>query len=92
MPASFDSNAMQELQHVSRDRYQRAGGGGAFKVYATSKAYFDARGHNDLRPWDKLLVEVKFRWRYAADTAQEHFRLACHLSKEGFYDGDEIPF
>jgi hypothetical protein len=41
---AFDSNAMHELAALSRDRYQRAGGGGAHKVYNTAKAYHDARG------------------------------------------------
>jgi len=89
---AFDSNAMLELRHVCADRYQRAGGGGAHKVYNTSKAYFDAHGHNELSAWDRLVVETKHRWRYAADTAQEHFRLDCLTSDEGFYHGDSIPF
>jgi hypothetical protein len=90
--SAFDSNAMNELAALSRDRYQRAGCGGASKVYQTSKAYFDARGHNDLPSWERLLVETKYRWEQAADTAQQHFRLACLTSKEGFYHGDSIPF
>ena len=89
---SFDSNAMLELGHLSRDRYQRAGGGGASKVYATSKAYFDARGHNDLPTWERLRIETKFRWEQSCQTAKEHFRIACLTSKEGFYYGDSIPF
>lgn len=88
----FDHNAMHELQHLARDRYQRAGCGGASKVYQTSKAYFDAHGHNELPAWDRLLVETKFRWRCAADTAKEHFRIACLTSKEGLYHGASIPF
>jgi hypothetical protein len=88
----FDSNAMNDLAALSRDRYQRAGGGGAHKVYNTSKAYYDARGHNEQSAWDRLLVETKHRWRFAADTASEHFRIACLTSQEGFYHGDSIPF
>lgn len=89
---AFDSNAMLELGHISRDRYHRAGGGGASKVYATSKAYYDARGHNELPAWERLLYETTFRWKSTCETAKEHFRLACLTSKEGYYYGDDIPF
>lgn len=88
----FDPNAMLELAAISRDRYQRNGGGGAFKVYKTSKAYYDAIGHNDLPTWRRALTEATFRWRDACETAREHFRIACLTSKEGFYHGDDIPF
>ena len=89
---SFDSNAMLELGHLSRDRYQRAGGGGASKVYMTSQAYYTARGHNELSPWAKLWTETKIRWQQAAASAQADFQLDCRLTKEGFYCGDSIPF
>lgn len=88
----FDSNAMHEIAALSRDRYQRAGGGGAHKVYNSSKAYYDAHGHKELSAWDRLMIETKFRWRFAADSAAEHFRIACLTSEEGFYHGDSIPF
>ena len=89
---TFNSNEMLELKHIAADRYQRAGGGGAFKVYNTSKAYFDARGHNELSTWDRLLVETKYRWRDAVSTAREHYRVDCLTSREGFYHGTDIPF
>ena len=89
---SFDSNAMRELQHLAADRYQRNGGGGASKVYATSKAYYDARGHNELPAWDRLVIETKYRWQTARETAREHYRVDCLTSREGFYYGDSIPF
>lgn len=88
----FDSNAMLELKHVKDDRYQRAGGGGAHRIYSTSKAYFDAQGHNELSPWQRAIVETRFRWEQSAAMAKEHFRMACLTSQEGFYYGDEIPF
>ncbi len=85
---------MLELQHISRDRYQRNGGGGCHpdKIYNTSKAYFDAIGHNDKPVWERTLIETKFRWRQTCETAKEHFRIACLTSKEGFYHGEDIPF
>jgi hypothetical protein len=89
---AFDSNAMHELAALSRDRYQRAGGGGAHKVYPSSKAYFDARGHGHLSTWDRALIETRFRWEQSAAIAKEHFRIACLTSQEGFYHGDSIPF
>lgn len=88
----FDSEQMRELAYIKADRYQRNGGGGAFMVYQTSKAYFDAIGHNDKPAWERALVEAKYRWRQTCDTAREHFRVACLTSMEGFYDGDDIPF
>ena len=89
---AFDSNAMLELAHIKADRYQRSGGGGAHKVHNTSKAYFDARGHNELSAWDRLLIETKFRWQQSCETAREHFRIDCLTSKDGFYHGEDIPF
>lgn len=88
----FDSNAMAELAHLSRARYDRNGGGGAFKVYNTSKAYYDARGHNELPTWQRLLVETKQRWEASKTIACEQFRIACLTSREGFYHGQDIPF
>lgn len=88
----FNPNEMAELAHIKADRYQRNGGGGAFKVYQTAKAYFDAIGHNDLPTWERLLIETKYRWQQTCTLAKEHFRMACLTSKEGFYYGDDIPF
>lgn len=88
----FDSNAMHELQHIKADRYQRNGGGGAHKVYVTSKAYFDARGHKDLSTWDRALIECNYLWRQAAAGAKADFRLDCLMSKEGYYNGEDVPF
>jgi hypothetical protein len=89
---AFDSNAMRELAHIKADHYQRNGGGGAFKVYATSKAYYDARGHNELSAWDRLVTETKIRFRQSCETAKSHYKFDCLTSKGGFYDGDSIPF
>jgi hypothetical protein len=88
----FDSNAMHELAAISRDRYQRAGGGGAHNVHNTSKAYFDARGHSHLSTWDRAIIETRFRWEQSSQMAREHFRIACLTCKEGFYHGEDIPF
>lgn len=90
--SSFDPNQMAELAHIKADRYQRNGGGGAFKVYQTSKAYFDAIGHKDKSPFERACIEMLFRFRQIAAIQQEHYRMACLTSKEGFYHGDEIPF
>ena len=88
----FDSNQMHELAALSRDRYQRAGGGGAHKVYASSKAYYDARGYREMSAWDRLMLETKTRWQSSCTIAAEQFRIACLTSQEGFYHGDDIPF
>lgn len=89
---AFDSNALRELAHVAADRYQRNGGGGGFKVYNTSKAYYDAIGHNELAPWPRLLVETKKRWKQVCEIHKAQFQLACLTSQEGFYHGQDIPF
>lgn len=88
----FDSNAMHELPHIARDRYQRAGGGGASKVYATAQAYYDARGHKELSPFARACIEMLHQYQQLAAIAQEHYRVDCLTSKEGFYHGDSIPF
>lgn len=88
----FDSNAMAELAHLSRARYDRNGGGGAFKVYKTAKAYYDAKGINEMSAWDRLMFETKVRWQQSCGHAQEQFRISCLTSKEGFYHGEDIPF
>jgi hypothetical protein len=89
---AFDSNAMRELAHLASDRYQRAGCGGASKVYNTAQAYYTAIGHNELPAWSRLLVETRTRWEQSKSLAAEQFRIACLTSKEGWYHGDSIPF
>lgn len=88
----FDSNEMRELAFVKADRYQRAGGGGALKVYATSKAYYDARGYREMSPFAQACLEALHRFRQAAALSAEHYRLDCLTDKEGFYHGESIPF
>jgi hypothetical protein len=88
----FDPNAMHELKHIAADRYQRAGCGGARKVYVTEKAYFDAHGWKDLSPFQQACIEMLHRYRQICSIQREHYRLDCLTSKEGFYYGDTIPF
>ena len=88
----FDANAMAELAHLKADRYQRSGGGGAFKVYQSAKTYYEAKGINEMSAWDRLMLETTTRWQQAQALASEQFRIACLTSQEGFYYGDEIPF
>jgi len=103
---SFDSNAMHELQHLARDRYQRAGGGGAQKVRMTSKAYDDARGYQEMSAWRQLVYRTNLAWRDACLGAKADFRQDCYTwerdsvearcplvqayQRWGF--GDDIPF
>jgi hypothetical protein len=69
----FDSNAMNELRHVAADRYQRAGGGGAHKVHATSAAYDKSRGYAEMSPF-----------RQAAYRARQQFKVACDMARADF--------
>jgi hypothetical protein len=87
----FDSNQMQELAALSRDRYQRAGGGGAHKVYASSKAYHDSRGHRDMTAWQRAVHEAITNWRYVSRNAVADFKWDCRL--QTLDSGhDDIPF
>jgi hypothetical protein len=103
---AFDSNAMQELAALSRDRYQRAGGGGAHRVYASAKAFDDARGYKDMSPWQQLVYRTNLAWRDACAGTQAAFRQDCYLWERDSVEtrcsyvqarkqwglSDEIPF
>lgn len=73
----FDSNKMVELQHLARDRYQRAGGGGAFKVYASAKAYHESRGINEMSVWARAVYEATTLWRSDSRSAVSGFKWDC---------------
>ncbi len=88
----FDSKQMRELAYIKADRYQRNGGGGAFKVYNTSKAYYDAIGFKELSPFQQACIEMLHRYRQVCEIAKAHYATDCLTSKEGFYHGDSIPF
>jgi hypothetical protein len=87
----FDSKQMIELQHIARDRYQRAGGGGAHVVYNSSKAFHDSRGHKDMSKWNRAVYEALVRWRQAAEYAKMDYRWDCHAPTLDLPDAD-IPF
>jgi hypothetical protein len=70
----FDSNEMLELRHVKADRYQRAGGGGAHKVYNTAKAYDDARGYREMSPYRRACYEATILWRLKAEEIISDFK------------------
>lgn len=73
----FDSNKMVELQHLARDRYQRSGGGGAFKVYASAKAYHESRGINEMSVWARAVYEATTLWRSDSRSAVSGFKWDC---------------
>jgi hypothetical protein len=73
----FDHNQMRELAAVSADRYQRNGGGGAHKVYASSKAFHDARGYKEMSPFRRAAYEASIMFRQAANNAAAGFRFDC---------------
>lgn len=88
----FDSNAMHELQHLARDRYQRNGGGGASKVYATAKAYDESRGYKEMSAWARAVYEATTLWRSDSRSAASGFRWDClSHTLDRNADGD-IPF
>jgi hypothetical protein len=72
----FDSNQMHELAALSRDRYQRNGGGGVSKVYNTSKAFHDARGIKEMSPFRRAAYEAAVTFRTIAQNACSDFRAA----------------
>jgi hypothetical protein len=88
----FDSNAMHELAALSRDRYQRAGGGGAFKVYASSKAFDESRGYKEMTVWQRAVYETNQLWKSDSRSAVAGFKWDCHaLTLDRDANGD-IPF
>jgi|SRR6266850_4690877 len=81
----FDANAMHELQHVARDRYQRAGCGGTHKVYATSSAYDKARGYQHMTAWQQAVYRASAQFKSACVNAKSDFAfapVAFDLAKE----------
>lgn len=87
----FDSNQMLELQHIARDRYQRAGGGGAHKVHASSKSYDDSRGYRDMTPWQQLVYRTNMLWQSESRSAVAAFRWDCRWLELDKING-EVPF
>lgn len=81
----FDSNAMNELKHLAADRYQRAGGGGAHKVYATSAAFHTSRGYGEMSPFRQAAyrARVEFQWMAEHIKAEQAFApIAAKLAEE----------
>ena len=72
----FDHNAMQELAHLKAERYARNGGGGGFKVATSTKAYYDARGINEMSPFRRAAFEARERFKIACDYAKADFKFA----------------
>lgn len=88
----FDSNEMAALGAVSRDRYQRNGGGGAHRVYASSKSWWDARGFHDLSKLEQDVIAVLYRYRQNCRLREAYAALDLLTSAGGFYHGEDIPF
>jgi hypothetical protein len=88
----FDSNEMQALGAVSRDRYQRNGGGGAHKIYASSKAWWDARGFADLSKLEQDVIAALYRYRQNCRLKEAYAALDLLTAAGGFFDGESIPF
>ena len=88
----FDSNALRELAHVKADHYQRAGGGGAFKVYASSKAYDESRGYKEMSPWRRAVYEATQLWLSDSRSAVSGFRWDCHSYTLDRTANGDIPF
>jgi hypothetical protein len=72
----FDTNAMQELKHIAADRYQRNGGGGAFKVHQTAAAYHKARGYGEMSPFRQAAYRARIEYKAACDNAHADFVFA----------------
>lgn len=72
----FNSNALNELRHVAADRYQRAGGGGAHKVHATSAAFHKARGYGEWSPFRQAAYRARVEFKIACDNARADFVFA----------------
>lgn len=88
----FDSNAMQELGHHARARYERAGGGGTHKVYASSRTYDDAHGFKEMSPWDQLVYRTNMLWRSESRSAVAGFKWDCHVLTLDRNANGDVPF
>lgn len=88
----FDSNAMLELAHLSRDRYQRAGGGGGHKVYASSRSYDESRGYKEMSVWRKAVYEATLLWQSDSRSACSGFRWDCHWLTLDKNEAGYVPF
>ena len=89
---AFNSNALTELAHVSRDRYQRAGGGGAQIVRTSSKAYDTAKGYDEMSIWAQAVYRNNMLWLSESRSAVAGFKWDC-LSYTLDRDGDgNVPF
>ncbi len=88
----FDSNAMHELAHHSRQRYERAGGGGTHKVYASSRTYDDARGYREMSAWDQLVYRTNMLWRSESRSAIAGFKWDCRWLEIDKDANGDIPF
>jgi hypothetical protein len=96
----FDSNAMQELAHLKAERYARNGGGGGFKVATSTKAYYAARGYEELSPFARAAFEARERFKISCQHAASDFRQAsaefdlarCNQRDAARYAVANIPF
>jgi hypothetical protein len=88
----FDSNAMHELQHLARDRYQRAGGGGAQKVHMSSRAYDEAKGYKEMTVWEQAVYRTNMLWRSDRSSAVSGFKWDCLWYTLDRSSSGEIPF
>ena len=92
MTVLFDSNAMLELAAISRDRYQRNGGGGAHKVYASNRTYYESRGWKEMSKFEQACIEMLHRYRQSCEISRAAYASDCFRSREGFADDEQIPF
>ncbi|MEH2525843.1 MULTISPECIES: hypothetical protein [unclassified Bradyrhizobium] len=96
----FDHNAMRELAYVKADQYQRNGGGGAFKVATSTKAYYDARGYREMSAFQRAAFEARERFKQSCQFAISDFRMAgnefdlrkCEQRDAARYAIANIPF
>lgn len=96
----FDSNAMQELSHLKAQRYARNGGGGGFKVATSTKAYYAARGYDDMTPFEQATYRAREAFKWACDHARSELAYAptalalaqCEQNDAARYALATIPF
>lgn len=87
----FDSNAMADRAALARSR-DGGTGKGKQTVYASSKAYHDSRGYQEMSAWDQLVYRTNQLWRSESRSAVAGFKWDCHvLTLDRDSDG-QIPF
>jgi hypothetical protein len=86
----MDHNQMAELAHLKRARGWGRRKDGIGKTIST-KAFYDNQTRN-MSPWQLLVFQTTTRWKQSCEIHKAHFAVDCLRGREGYFNGEEIPF